>query len=283
MNMSQTASPSADLETASVLRLRTGRKDCCQAQFRPDQYQLVLIRDGEEEKIDLGYAGSRLLERLIREPGEVVSRDELLAHAWSDRVVGQGSLNQQIYTLRQILADEKKREIIQTLPRRGYMFNPQFLNSEEPTANDASAGDDDEPLLPQLPQALRNRNPRRRLVEKMAALAGGMLCLSLVVGADIYHSLFSSPLQSSEQDIGSKHFVYAAPSQEQLSRLREDTDELIRRLANLNEAPARIHLSRSNDFYEVLCNREGQAPHWLLVHREQLASLDETQLRSCLP
>lgn len=283
MNMSQTASHSTDLETASVLRLRTGRKDCCQAQFRPEQYQLVLIRDGEEEKIDLGYSGSRLLERLIREPGEVVSRDELMAHAWSDRVVGQGSLNQQIYTLRQILADEKKREIIQTLPRRGYMFNPQFIRGEEPTANDASAGDDDEPLLPQLPQVLRNRTPRRRLVEKTAALAVGMLCLGLILIANIYYSLLYSPEQTSERNIGSKHFIYAANNPEQLEQLRHATGDLSQRLASLNEAPANLRLSRNAEFYELLCQRAGQEPHWLLIHSEQLASISEAQLRRCLP
>lgn len=94
--------------TVACLIIRTGRSDCY-AHFYPALYQLTLIKSGIEEKIDLGYSGSRLLERLLQEPGEVVSRDELMNHAWADRVVGQGSLNQQIYTLRQILSDEKSR------------------------------------------------------------------------------------------------------------------------------------------------------------------------------
>ena len=75
--------------------IKTGRGDW-HAHFYPALYQLTLVKDGVEEKVDLGYSGSRLLERLLQEPGEVVSREELMNHAWADRVVGQGSLNQQI-------------------------------------------------------------------------------------------------------------------------------------------------------------------------------------------
>src|SRR5690606_8262474 len=110
----------------TCLIIKTGRNDCY-AHFYPALYQLTLVRSGIEEKIDLGYSGSRLLERLVQEPGEVVSREELMNHAWADRVVGQGSLKQQINTERQVLGDEKSREIIQTLPRRGYLLNPCYL------------------------------------------------------------------------------------------------------------------------------------------------------------
>jgi cholera toxin transcriptional activator len=149
-----TLKPQATHETAPALVIRTGWADCL-AHFQPAVYQLVLHRPGGEEKVDLGFSGSRLLERLLRCPGDVVARDELLAHAWSDRVVGQGSLNQQIYTLRQVLGDEKNREIIQTLPRRGYLFNPRFL-APLPVAADESASDD-----AQTPHATSPLSPRR--------------------------------------------------------------------------------------------------------------------------
>src|SRR5690606_12164981 len=38
----------------------------------------------------------------------------------------------QIYTLRQLLYDGRN-QIIQTLPRRGYLFNPQYLHHEAST------------------------------------------------------------------------------------------------------------------------------------------------------
>src|SRR5690606_15980385 len=87
--------------------LQTGNPDR-QAYFYPAMYQLCIREGGAEEKVDLRYSGSRLLERLLQTPGELVYRDELLAHAWTGRVVSQGSLNQQIYTLRQVLGDEKQ-------------------------------------------------------------------------------------------------------------------------------------------------------------------------------
>ena len=114
--------------TRDLIRLRTGQGDC-HLLFQARQFQMR--QAGSDQRIELGYAGSRVLERLLRNPGEVVSREELLEYGWTDRVVSQGSLNQQIYVLRQILGDEKGRQIIQTLPRRGYLFNPAFIEATD--------------------------------------------------------------------------------------------------------------------------------------------------------
>lgn len=116
---------------ANKLEIKTGVEGCY-AYFYPGVYQLTLIKDDAESRVELGYSGSRLLERLLQTPGEVVTREELIAYAWPGRVVGQGSLNQQIYTLRQTLSDETSRDIIQTLPRRGYQFNAHFLVAQAP-------------------------------------------------------------------------------------------------------------------------------------------------------
>ena len=127
INEPATAENGSPTDNRTCLIIRTGNADSV-ARFYPGLYQLTLVKHGVEEKVDLGFSGSRLLERLARNPGEVIDRDELMQHAWPGRVVGQGSLNQQIYTLRQILADENAREIIQTLPRRGYFLNPNFVD-----------------------------------------------------------------------------------------------------------------------------------------------------------
>ncbi|RZA19443.1 MAG: hypothetical protein EOP02_18990, partial [Proteobacteria bacterium] len=111
----------------SYPRIKTSRPGS-HAHFDAELYQLTLCDGEQKRRVPLGFSGSRLLERLLQQPGQVVSRDELLSHAWAERVVGQGSLNQQIYTLRQLLGDEKERWIIQTLPRRGYLLNPQALD-----------------------------------------------------------------------------------------------------------------------------------------------------------
>src|SRR4051812_14433277 len=101
--------------TVACITIQSGQPGC-RALFYPSIYKLLLVIEGKKQTIDLGYAGSRLLEHLIECAGDAVGREDLISYAWPERVVGQGSLNQQIYTLRQILGDEKSRKIIQTLP-----------------------------------------------------------------------------------------------------------------------------------------------------------------------
>jgi len=110
------------------IRIRTGKENC-DIQFHPSKYNMDLLTNDQKETLDLGFSAAKLLEKLLEQPGAIVARDDLIAYAWSGRVVGQGSLNQQIYTLRQILGDEKTRTIIQTVPRRGYLFNPDYIDT----------------------------------------------------------------------------------------------------------------------------------------------------------
>lgn len=125
---SSTSHEASPLPARLLLKTGSDERTIC---FYPSLFQLIIESNGVAERVDLGYAGSRLLERLLRDPGEVVPREDLMGFAWPDRVVGQGSLNQQIYSLRQIFCDEKGRDIIQTLPRRGYQFNPNYVIGRE--------------------------------------------------------------------------------------------------------------------------------------------------------
>ncbi|GLK91369.1 winged helix-turn-helix domain-containing protein [Pseudomonas turukhanskensis] len=264
-----------EVKPASVIR--TGRPDGCQAHFHPERYQLVFSREGVEEKIDLGFSGSRLLERLLQVPGEVVGRDELLAYAWSDRIVGQGSLNQQIYSLRQVLGDEKNREIIQTLPRRGYMLSPKFLVNLNDLADLPAPGFFPPLALPR--RANRTLNQQRMATLMMAASA--LLILSLVVFAYIYHELFQSQVLVAERDIGNKHFTYAATTPQALEQLRNDTGGLTERLAALVEQPVQFRLGANAGFFELLCVQR-DTTRWLMINRAQLPKVQDEQLRSCL-
>jgi cholera toxin transcriptional activator len=262
----------------ACLIIKTGRRDCY-AHFYPALYQLTLVKSGIEEKIDLGYSGSRLLERLLQEPGEVVSRDELMNHAWADRVVGQGSLNQQIYTLRQVLGDEKSREIIQTLPRRGYLLNPSHL-VYPPSIEDIGAVD--EPIAASPPgQAFLQRHSRRR--GSWLALLGslGLVAAGLFVG--LY--LFSLParLHSSELNLGQVSVLYVDQDEQRLQQLILDTHGLARRLAELSDKPAELILGNSGGFFELLCMQPGGGARSLMVHDSQLSQLADAQLTRCLP
>ena len=95
--------------------------------FWPSHNTLVIHEHNNRRKVELGYSSSRILEILIDRADTIVSRDEIFAFGWPDRIVGQNSLNQAISTIRELLADDEHREIIQTIPRRGYQFNSEFL------------------------------------------------------------------------------------------------------------------------------------------------------------
>lgn len=264
--------------TIACLIIRTGRSDCY-AHFYPALYQLTLVKSGIEEKIDLGYSGSRLLERLLQEPGEVVSRDELMNHAWADRVVGQGSLNQQIYTLRQILGDEKSREIIQTLPRRGYLLNPNYL-VYPPSIDDIGAVS--EPAdTPAQPSAFLRRHSRQR--------ASWLILLSVfgIAGIILFTTLYqiSQPkdLHSSEMNLGSLHVHYIDQDSQRLQQLILQTHGLTSQLALLASKPATLVLRLHGGFYELLCLQPSGDARSLMLHESQLSQVADAQLRRCLP
>ena len=64
-----------------------------------------------------------MLGVLVERPGDLVSKDEILAAVWPGIAVEENNLTVQISTLRRIL-DQGRAEVscIQTVPRRGYRF-----------------------------------------------------------------------------------------------------------------------------------------------------------------
>lgn len=212
--------------------LKTGR-DGCSARFERTLYQLVRKHEENEERLDLGFSGSRVLERLLQVPGEVVSRDELMAYAWEGRVVGQGSLNQQIYTLRQALFDSRN-QIIQTLSRRGYLFNPQYLIVDEAPAT----------LLMELPApsataAQSSAKPARRARSwQAAALTGTGMMVLLGLAALGFH-LASTPTPSFTHtlDLDGLEMLYVEKSQHLLDSRVKETRMLVDTMSDMSTGP----------------------------------------------
>lgn len=64
-----------------------------------------------------------LLARLARTPGEVVSRDELIASVWGHPHISKDALAVTIHRLRQALGRHGGDGPIETVPRRGYRLN----------------------------------------------------------------------------------------------------------------------------------------------------------------
>ncbi|WP_404439287.1 transcriptional regulator [Stutzerimonas chloritidismutans] len=274
--------------------LNTGR-DGCTARFDRARYQLVRHQAEGEEQLDLGFSGSRVLERLLQAPGEVVSRDELMEYAWEGRVVGQGSLNQQIYTLRQALFDSRN-QIIQTLPRRGYLFNPHYLIVDDapPAVESApeatvAAPEPATTVSMQLPapDVTLVQNPvkpvRRGRSWHTAALAGSGMMLLLGV-ATLGFRLASTPTPSFTQtvDLGELKVLYVEESQHLLDSLIKETRLLVDTMSDMSAEPARLIVNMSPGFYEIRCLQGDGRVNWLKVHKSQIQTIPSDHLQGCL-
>src|SRR6266545_1686808 len=62
-----------------------------------------------------------VLVYLAAEPGEVVSKEDLLEAVWGGAYIEEGVLAQAIHSLRKALGDDARQpRFIQTIPKRGY-------------------------------------------------------------------------------------------------------------------------------------------------------------------
>lgn len=110
-------------------------------QFRFDGFCLrtdsgELVRDGRV--IRLQEQPLTVLVELLSRPGEVVTRDQLIARLWPRGVVDyETGLNTIVHKLRLALGDDAEApRYIETLPRRGY----RFIGTLEPTPGLPAAG-----------------------------------------------------------------------------------------------------------------------------------------------
>jgi DNA-binding winged helix-turn-helix (wHTH) protein/tetratricopeptide (TPR) repeat protein len=63
-----------------------------------------------------------VLTELLRDPGQVVSKADLLERIWAGSFVEDGNLAQTIFVLRKVFAEDFESSPIETVPRIGYRF-----------------------------------------------------------------------------------------------------------------------------------------------------------------
>ena len=81
----------------------------------------TLLRN--DDPVAVGHRGVKLLEALVRRPGEILGKAELMDAAWPGRAVEEGNLTVQIAQLRKLLGPAADGgEWIATVPRVGYRF-----------------------------------------------------------------------------------------------------------------------------------------------------------------
>ena len=98
-----------------------------------------------------------LLVALARRPGQVVSREDLLASVWPGVVVGDDALTQSVIKLRKALGDKSRSPAyIETISKRGYRLIAAVVEhdrAEEPFTGAASASPDTAPLQRRVSQS----------------------------------------------------------------------------------------------------------------------------------
>lgn len=87
--------------------------------FVLDLDRLALLEGGNQ--IELRPKAFDTLRVLVEHAGRVVTKDELVAAVWPDVIVNDDALAQCVRDIRKALGDHEQR-IIETVPRRGYLF-----------------------------------------------------------------------------------------------------------------------------------------------------------------
>ncbi|MDA7727049.1 winged helix-turn-helix domain-containing protein [Pseudomonadales bacterium] len=95
-------------------------------EYRFDKNTLVLFHNELPQKIEPQVA--QLLVFFLDHKGQVLSRDELAAFLWPNRIVSDDALRSSVKKLREILKDDAKSpRFIKTLPMKGYEFIADVL------------------------------------------------------------------------------------------------------------------------------------------------------------
>ena len=171
----------------------------------------------------------QILEELLTHPGQVVTREHLIALLWPKRIVDYDSaLNASIRRLRAALGDEAETpRYIETIPRHGYRFIGTVA-TPVPAVEAPSA-----PASP-------------RPASRRGWLALAAIGLVAVVGAVVWTLVFERAApKSAPQAIAVLPFVDLSAQQDQQYFSDGLTEELISRLAA--ELPLRV-IARTSSF-----------------------------------
>jgi adenylate cyclase len=98
--------------------------------YRLDPLGRSLLRGGE--LVALPPKAVEVLTILIKHPGAVVGKPELIEAVWPDTIVEEANLNQMIFLLRRAFGEDSGTGYICTVPRRGYRFTAGVRTIEIP-------------------------------------------------------------------------------------------------------------------------------------------------------
>jgi DNA-binding winged helix-turn-helix (wHTH) protein len=107
--------------------------------FRVDLAKGVLLRDGTP--VAITPKAFETLARLIAEPGQLVTKAELVESVWPDTIVEENNLTQCISALRRALGNgENGNPFIVTVPKRGYRLAAEVRSADAAAAPERARG-----------------------------------------------------------------------------------------------------------------------------------------------
>src|SRR5580704_7425209 len=113
--------------------------------FKLDSQERVLT--AQDGRIPLTPKALETLLMLVERNGHILEKDEILKHVWPDTFVEEGTLAQNISTLRKALGEGSNgHTYIETIPRRGYRFVAPVKVETENRATAITPFDDSLPV-----------------------------------------------------------------------------------------------------------------------------------------
>src|SRR6185295_11380884 len=90
--------------------------------FRVDAVKRLLT-NGTGEVIPLAPKAFETLLYLVRHPGKLLEKEEMMRAIWADTIVEENNLNQSVSAVRRVLGERHdEHRFIVTVPGRGYKF-----------------------------------------------------------------------------------------------------------------------------------------------------------------
>src|SRR5215207_8037725 len=135
-------------------------------QFRLDPVKR-LLKNRSGETVALSPKVFDLLLYLVTHGGRVVDKDELMSAVWTDTIVEESNLSQNVSILRRALGEKRgEHQFIATIPGKGYKFVSEVRainGNSEPSGKEAVEIETD-PLKSDTPQKIAGRASRFRIL-----------------------------------------------------------------------------------------------------------------------
>src|SRR5262249_14685086 len=124
-----------------------------------------LLREGEKP-LRLGSRALDILIALVERPGELITKEELVAKVWPNTIVEEGNLRVHMAALRKALGEgQRGKRYVATVPGRGYRFVAPISFARTPSQPSATI----ESLTHNLPALLTRLVGRAEIVDMLVA------------------------------------------------------------------------------------------------------------------